>query len=263
MQSTPEHNKRCEQAVRPTCVCSTCGTSLHGWSGHLERARRGVEGVRELSGPAEEQWLEQRRRFQENRRQAPTRYLRRAGGAVGVAALVSWLAEHEGTVNRLEKFGNAIHRDVFGDGLGAFAAQQSDTDPAYAEYGREVTGHFWCALLAAIADALDRGADLLGKVPDEVGAAVREHGEAADWGRARIRLAEVALRLLWRSAQLLLGADLPSAVLHLRVFAVLICPDPGGHLRVARDCLRPLVRDTARDHLTAGMDPDWLWGDKP
>ncbi len=263
MQPTPEHSKRCEQAVRPTCVCSTCGGSLHGWSGHLERARRGGEGVRELSEPAERQWREQRRRFQENRRKAPTRYLRRAGGAVVVAALVSWLAEREDTVERLEKLGNAIHRDVFGDGLAAFAAQRSDTEPAFADYGRAVAGHFWCDLLAEIANVLDRGADLLGRVPDEVGAAVLEHGDAAEWGRVRTMLAEAALRLLWRSAHLLLGTDLPSAVLHLRVFAVLICPDPGGHSRVADSCLRPLARDTVRDHLTAGIDPEWLWGDKP
>lgn len=262
MRQSPEHSRRCEQAIRPTCVCSTCGSSNHGWSGHLARARRGAEGVRELREPAEQEWWKQRRRFQENRRTTPTKYLRQAGGGVAVAALVAWLADNRATVDRVEKLGRTLNRDVFDDKLKSFAGEQVGQNPDFADYGRALAGHFWCDLLAEIANVLDRGAELVGKIPDGVRDAVLDHEDAAEWGPVRTKLAEVALGFLWKSFQLLLGTDLKFAVLQLRILAVLICPDPGGHPRVARCCLKPLATETLRDHFHTGLDPEWLWDDR-
>ena len=261
MPTSVEHSKRCEQAVKPKCVCSSCGGSAHGWSGHLERARRGAEGIRELREPAEQKWWEQQKRFGENRRRTPTKYLRQAGGGVAVAALVAWLAENPSSVDRIEKLGRRLNEQVFGRDLRAFAKEREGEEPALAEYGKETAGHFWCDILAEIANFLDRGAALLGKVPEGLRDAVLEHEDTAHWGPVRIKLAEAALGFLWKACQLLLGADLGTAVLHVRVLAVLICPDPGAHPRVARCCLHPLVKDTLRDHLKSNLKPDWLWGD--
>lgn len=261
MTTSPRHSQRCEQAVKPKCVCSSCGGSAHGWSGHIERARRGDAGVRELRDPAEREWWEQSRKFRENHRRAPTKYLRQAGGRVAVAALVAWLSENPGSVDRVERIGRRLNEQVFDKDLRVLVQERSGDDPALAEYGKEMAGHFWCDLLAEIADFLDHGADLLDKAPEGLKDAVLEHEDAAHWGPVRARLAEATLGFVWKGLQLILGADLGAAVLHVRVLAVLICPDPGAHLRVAQCCLRPLVKDALQDHLTTNLEPDWLWSD--
>lgn len=262
MRRAPEHSKRCEEATRPVCVCSVCGSSLHGWAGHLERARQGEPGVRELRDPAETRWWEARRRFRENGRRTPTKYLRQAGGAVVVAGTVAWLAQHSEGVERVGTLGNALHEEVFTDRLWRYTEQSADLEPlTFGDYGRAVAGHFWCDLLCEIADVLDRGARLIDRVPEGLKEAVLEHEDAAGWGPIRTRLAGEALVLLWKSVRRVLGADPETAALYLRVLAVLICPDPGGHPRVARGCLRPLAAGVLRDHLAASIDPDWLWGD--
>lgn len=257
-----EHSKRCEEATRPRCVCSTCGGSDHGWSGHLERARRGAEGVRELREPAERVWWEQRRRFHENGRRTPTTYLRQAGGGVAVASVVAWLADDKQAVERIDELGRLVKEDVFHGRLREFAREQTEKDPTFTEYGRALAGHFWCDLLVEIVNALDRGAELTGRVPREVADAVLEHEDVADWGPVRRRLAQEALVFLWKGLQLLLGTDLRALVLQLRILAVLICPDPGSHPRVSRSCLRPLLGGTLRDHLTVDVNPEWLWADR-
>ena len=260
MQHVPEHSKRCEQALRPVCVCSVCGGSLHGWTGHLERARRGEAGVEELREPAETRWREQRRYFEESRSRTPTKYLRRAGGAVVVSGTIAWLAEHRTGVERVEKLGTVLNEEIFADRLWRYAEQSVEDKPlTFTDYGRTVVGHFWCTLLTQIADVLDRGAKLINRLPEGLKDAVLEHEDAADWGPTRTELAGEALNLLWKSAQQILGADPKTAALYLRVLAVLICPDPGAHLHVARGCLRPLATDILGEYLGVEVEPEWLW----
>ena len=257
-----QHSERCETATRPVCVCSTCGSSLHGWSGHVERARLGEPGVEQLREPARKLWREQQGRFKENGWRTPTKYLRQAGGAVVVAGAVSWLADDEARIERVERLGRALNEEIFADKLWQHAKRPTGEEPpTFTEYGRVIAGHFWCDLLVEIANALDQGAKLINRMPEELTDAVLEHQDAQKWDPLRTELTEEALNLLWKSAEHVLGADLASASLYLRVLAVLICLDPGAHLRVARGGLQPLATGTLRQHLRTNVDPEWLWED--
>lgn len=258
-----EHSERCEQATRPKCVCATCGGSQHGWIGYLERAAGPPEKLEELREPAARLWWEAKSRHEENRRQAPTRYLQQAGGGVAVAALVSWLSGEKATRDRVGELGDRLHSEVFERELRGYAAERAEKDPAFAEYGAAMVGHFWCDLLAEIANVLDRGADQLDRVPQEAREALFEGEDPPKWGPVRTALAESALKFLWKSFQWLLNADPKALALQLRVLAVFICPDPGGHPRVARCCLRPLVGETLSETLGINLDSDWLWEGKP
>ena len=258
----PEHSKRCERAIRPVCVCSSCGGSRHGWLGHLERARLGDPGVRELREPAKKLWSDRCRHFDENGRRTPTKYLRQAGGAVARAGAVAWLSAHPTGIQLIEGLGTALNEEVFADRLWRYAEQAAEGEPpSFNDYGRAIAGHFWCDLFAEIADVLDRGAKLLARVPEGLKEAVLEHEDAKEWGPVRTELTGEALNLLWQCAQKVLGADPKSAALYLRILAILICPDPGAHPRVARGCLRPLAADTLREHLGVDIKPEWLWPD--
>lgn len=258
-----EHSDRCENATRPTCVCSTCGGSRHGWIGHLRRAEGSPDEIRSLREPADRVWREQKARHDRSRRRTPTQYLRRAGGGVAVAALVAWLAKDERTRADLWELGDTVRETVFEQDLRAYARERAAREPAFAEYGREMVGHFWCDVLAEIANVLERGVDHIDKVPEYAREALFAGEDAPAWGPVRRQLAEAALRFLWRSLQVLLGADLGSVVVQLRVLAVLMCPDPGGHARIGRTCLRPLVAETLAETVRTDLDPEWLWQGRP
>ncbi len=259
MPRSPVHSEKCENATKPRCVCSTCGGSAHGWQGHLRRARRGAEGAEELREPAQRQWEESRRRFEEKGRRVPTLYLRQAGGGVVVAELVAWLSENKVEIDQVERLGEALREDIFGKELRGFAEGRARRDPDFADYGRATAGHFWCDLLVEIANALDQAEQVSDKVPAWVKDSVLEHEDVKEWGPVRRVLAEAALDFLWKGFKALLGADFGTAALHVRVLAVLICPDPGGHTRVARCCLRPLVKEALKEYVDVELNPEWLW----
>ncbi|QUX31732.1 hypothetical protein KGD83_12315 [Nocardiopsis akebiae] len=247
--------------MKPRCVCTACGGSQHGWIGHLRRAEGPPEAVGALRESADQVWWEQSRRHRENGRRAPTQYLRQAGGGVAVAALVAWLADEERTRDRVRRLGNVLHSEVFDGGLRQYAAERAEEDPAFADYGSAMVGHFWCDLLTEIANVLDRGADQLDRVPAAAGEALFAEGDPPEWGRVRTELAKAALGFLWKCFQWFLNADPKALALQLRVLAVLICPDAGAHPRVARCCLLPLVKGTLSETVGANLEPDWLWGE--
>ncbi|WP_157982506.1 hypothetical protein [Nocardiopsis sp. FIRDI 009] len=257
------HSERCALATRPRCVCTGCGGSLHGWPGYLARAGGGPETVRDLGESAERLWWERRRRHRDNGRRAPTLYLQRAGARVALAALVAWLADERATRNRIGALGTGLHGEVFDRDLRRYASRRAATDPAFADVGKAIVGHFWCDLLVEIARALDLGADRLDQVPQTARAALFEGWEAPSWDRARTALAGAALGFLWKCFQWFAGADPRALALESRVLAAFICPDPGGHPRVAQRALRPLVLDTLGEALGANLEPGWLWGQEP
>ncbi|GAB3736214.1 hypothetical protein [Nocardiopsis nanhaiensis] len=200
--------------------------------------------------------------FEKKGHPTPTKYLRQAGGAVVVAGAVSWLSADGARVHRVERLGSALNEEIFDDRLWQHAKRQGEGEPpARAEYGRAIAGHFWCDLLIEIANALDQGARLVNRVPEELTDAVLEHEDAEKWDPLRTELTEDALNLLWKSAHHVLGTDLAFPAVYLRVLAVLICLDPGAHPRVARGGLRPLATETLGDHLQTNVEPEWLWED--
>jgi hypothetical protein len=239
-----------------------CGSSRHGWLGYLERAAGGPEAVKALNDSAEQLWWDQKKRHKEKGDKKPTKYLQQAGGTVTLAALVSWLADDEAARERISKLGHGLPGAVFDRDLRQYAAERAREDPDFANFGSATVGHFWCDLLTEIANVLDGGADLFGKLPAAAQDALFQEDDAAAWAPVRAELAEAALGFLWTCLQLFTQTDPGALALQLRVLAVLICPDPGGHPRVARDCLHPLVAENLGESLGVNLDPDWLWGRK-
>ena len=256
MQHVPEHSKRCEQALRPVCVCSVCGGSLHGWTGHLERARRGKTGVEELREPAETRWREQRRHFEESRSRTPTKYLRRAGGAVVVSGTIAWLAEHRTGVERVEKLGTVLNENIRRPVVAVRRTVSRRQTLTFTDYGRTVVGHFWYTLLTRSPMSwTGREADQ--QAPEGLKEAVLEHEDAADWGPTRTELAGEALNLLWKSAQQILGPDRrpqPCTCVSWRSSSARTRGPPCG-----TGLFRPLATDILGEYLGVEVEPEWLW----
>ncbi|MCY9783139.1 hypothetical protein KIK06_04445 [Nocardiopsis sp. EMB25] len=180
-----------------------------------------------------------------------------------LAALVAWLADEAATRERIGALGAGLHGEVFDRDLRRYASRRASTDPAFADVGRAIVGHFWCDLLVEIARAVDLGTDHPERVPRAARAALFEGWETPLWDRVQTALAGAALGFLWACFQRLpwfLGADPRALAPQLRVLGVLICPDPGVHPRVAQCALRPLVLDTLGGTLGVDLEPGWLWG---
>lgn len=238
-----KHSVPCEEATLLKCECSGCGGSLHGWEGHVRRAEPGHEEERErFSDAAEQQWRLSRSCFVANNWQKPTLYLRRAGTGLAVADTVDWLARHPEERGGIKDLGSGIHGVFTGRMRTEAQAEGKRTgDPDFDRYGRQTAGHFWCELLAEIALTLDRVGRVSDRVPEEAKQMVRESEKVSEWGPVRTALADTAVDGLWKVAQVLLGSDQKALAMALRLLALLICPDPGGHERVAKACLSPLA----------------------
>lgn len=242
-----KHSVPCEKATQLKCECSSCGGSLHGWTGHVRRAEPGHEEDRErFREAARQEWRLSHSRFVENGRRTPTLYLRRAGAGLAVADTVGWLARHTEEREAVKDFGYRIHKEVFAGRMKteAQAEGQRRNDPDFDQYGRRTAGHFWCELLSEIALTLDRVDRASSRVPEEAKQMLRESETVSEWGPVRTALADTAVDGLWKVARLaLLGSDHRDLARALRVLALLICPDPGAHERVTKTAMGPLARE--------------------
>lgn len=259
-----KHSVPCEKATQLKCECSGCGGSLHGWTGHVRRAKPGHEEDRErFRDAAEQEWWLSRSRFVANRWRTPTLYLRRAGAGLAVADTVDRLASHPEERRVIKDFGHGVHEKVFDGRMRTEAQTQRKLtgDPDFDRYGRKTAGHFWCELLSEIALTLDRVGRVSDRVPEEAKEMVRESEKVSEWGPVRTALADTAVDGLWKVAQVLLGSDHRGLALALRVLALLICPDPGAHERVTKASVGPLAREVFSEETEARLEFARLLGD--
>ncbi|WP_017611994.1 hypothetical protein [Nocardiopsis salina] len=208
----------------------------------MRRAEPGHEEDRDrFRGASEQQWRLSRSRFVANKWQKPTLYLRRAGTGLAVADTVDWLVLHPAERGSLNDLGGRVHSEVFGRDMAAAARACAANNPDFARYGSHTAGHFWCELISELARGLHEIGRVTDRVPQDAKEMVLESESAPDWGSVRTALASIAIDGLWKAAQAVFVLDTKAAARALRLLALLICPDPGGHERVAKACLSPLA----------------------
>ncbi|MFC3999363.1 hypothetical protein ACFOVU_25860 [Nocardiopsis sediminis] len=79
-------------------------------------------------------------------------------------------------------------------------------------------------------------------------------GDPPSWGVVERFVAEKALNVIWDGVKVLVVPwDLANLIRTMRIFAVLVCPDPGAHQQVARLCLVPLATDVLTDTAEARL----------
>ncbi|WP_141922756.1 hypothetical protein [Haloactinospora alba] len=174
-----------------------------------------------------------------------------------VVDIVDWLATGEEKRSRVARVGSCVCDDTLKD-IDGYARRNSSCNGDLRKGRYFLTGHFWCALLADVSRAADAAHENVDGVPERATEALFGSGENPGWGETKFYVAEFALAGLWSYVKPLAVAwDLESLVRTIRVLAVLICPDPGSHPRVARLCMSPLATDiltvTAESRLHQGF----------
>lgn len=256
------HTANCGRAKRHNCQCSGCMGAQHGWPGCLEMAR----GTSEVS-------LGQRRDEVDHVWNHAKPQSKRSGGRSTkvqkesatdsvVVDLADWLGHHLTTADQVQAIAEKISKEVVAELDGSFDASHRT------RRRREIAqSHFWCDILAGMAEALNEVQKEINKVVDLVpNLVVSAIGPHSAIGQATVRL---AVDKTWEQIKELdfvkaaLGvADLSEPIRAIRMLAVMICPAPERHEAVVKHCVHPLVGEQVstmtKHRLESALPDEWL-----
>lgn len=149
-----------------------------------------------------------------------------------LSEIADWLAKNPSLKEQAEALA-----DIVGE-----QAVKVLTEHGYALTRRELTSnHFICAVLAAIARAIDGFQNQLDKVPDRVISLISGMGS----GSVRSDVAvHVIVRSSWRAISgLPIFGQVSTLLRATRIAAILTCPALDQHAEVVRYCLYPLAEE--------------------
>lgn len=149
-----------------------------------------------------------------------------------LSEIADWLAKNPSVKEQAEAIA-----DIIGE-----QAVKVLTEHGYALTRRELTSsHFICAVLAAIARAIDEFQKQLDKVPDRVISLIT--GAGSDSALKDIAV-HVIVRSSWRAISgLPIFSQVSTLLRATRIAAILTCPAPDQHAEVVRYCLYPLAEE--------------------
>ncbi|MEU6748504.1 hypothetical protein ABZ914_20000 [Spirillospora sp. NPDC046719] len=252
---------------------------MHGCQGAFEVADGEDEAVYEYVAKREQDWL------------ARPSGLNRKQAAIGCARadVVHWMHRDRWLLNCAKTAEEAAFEDAAqlpGRGMVLRGLTDQLGSPRMRQFQRWAgETHFWCELLAQMAQAISRYEELKGRMIPTVERilASREAPELTD-GLRRTGVIGVAVNSTWRyllenihtasgienSLMTLLNCgQVDSLIWPIRVIAVLMCPDASRHPTVRRYCWDPIIRHGAakvRDEVQerlAQVFPDDPWFAQP
>ncbi|QUX24901.1 MULTISPECIES: hypothetical protein [Nocardiopsis] len=238
------HNHSCANAKNPGCRCSGCGGSLHGWPAHFERAAGSPSERDRFRRHTDLEWVSAlgTGKTRENRLQAPTLRLKRAGTTCAAADAADWLARDPDLITAGRDLGHSLHDTALPE-LHRHAAQHPDRFPGAKELDKTIPGHFWCTLLAELSGAGDTVQRYSDRVPELAKQVLLDGEIPPDWGPVQNHLAEAALTAVWKCAGSVLLGDFTGLIRIARLVSLFICPDPARHPLIVRRSLVPLVKE--------------------
>jgi hypothetical protein len=147
-----------------------------------------------------------------------------------LSEIADWLAKNPSVKEQAEAIA-----DIVGE-----QAVKVLTEHGYALTRRELTSsHFICAVLAAIARAIDEFQKQLDKVPDRVISLITGRGSV--FGDVAVH---VTVRYSWRAISgLPIFGQVSTLLRATRIAAILTCPALDQHAEVVRFCLYPLAEE--------------------
>lgn len=250
------HNKRCESAGQPGCSCP-CGGVDHGVD-----ALNVAAGPRQVAIDLRTQAAATYRSVVEEGATAGRRATTQAN--IEDVALCRWIVSdivvylngHQDFLTITRSVADSLSASVRSVFEEQFSNEQRKTLPK---------GHFWCALLAALAETLDRFEGQWEQASKQVRDLVVERlyskpfvkRTALSW--LSDELIRTTVHLLWSSidkaARNCAGID--QFRTSTRVLGLMLCPDMSRHPEVIRWCLAPLHEEFLSQKL-ADLVTDWI-----
>jgi hypothetical protein len=254
------HNSSCANAATPVCRCAGCAGSLHGWQPYIAASHAGAPALERLSDSAERAWTKATR---QGTRPGPTRAKARAAVRGACVGLARWFASDRAAARPApapasvddiaEEIGNLL----------AKVANQLDGDHAQR---LALADHFFCGLLAELANAIQMAADALDTATEEIVSAIMEERSADNRSPVSRVVTKVAVQAVMAGlkdivSRLALVGHIDRLQRAVRILAILMCPAPDKHRAVVEYCIdpleQPIITQVIRQRLEATM-PGWM-----
>ncbi|MGW4469734.1 hypothetical protein ACWENQ_08685 [Nonomuraea sp. NPDC004354] len=131
------------------------------------------------------------------------------------------------------------------------------------EARRRLTNHFWCDLLAALAEAIEKFSKAMDQIPEHVTTVIMQSRKAERRSPLLEALVGLAVRTAWEHIKSMLRTTgIEELQRTCRILAVLICPAPEDHAAVQNSALLPLAKEgmleTSRERLEQVFPADWV-----
>lgn len=249
------HPKSCERAKQHQCRCSDCGGAQHGWPHGVALARDpSPAGRQEARERSELAW---RKTQPPKGRRGPSKPRQAAATDSATVDLIDWLAENPSTIEHIQEVGDLLTGPVIKELDKRFGGSSPR------EARRRLTEHFWCDLLVAVAEGIEKFSKAMDQVPEYVTAIILKSRK--DEGRSPLLEALVALavRTAWEPFKgMIRTIGVEELKRTCRILAVLICPAPEDHTAVQNGALLPLAKEgmleISKKRLEQVFPADWV-----
>lgn len=249
------HPVVCERAQGHRCGCSACGGAQHGWTGGLQLARdpspMDRQKARDRSDAA---WAVTRPPLG---RRKPSKKRRAAATDSATVDLVDWLSENPDTIDRIQKIGDALAGPVMQELDERFGGSRPR------EARRRLTDHFWCDLLVAVGEAIEKFSKAMDRIPEHATTVIMQSRMAEGRSVLLEGLVGCAVQAAWQPVKSMIQTTgIEELQRTCRILAVLICPAPEDHKAVQDSALLPLAKEgmleTSRERLEQVFPADWV-----
>ncbi|WP_143737752.1 hypothetical protein [Microbispora sp. GKU 823] len=183
----------------------------------------------------------------------------RQGAAVDCATvdLIEWLSENRSTIDHVQEVGDLLAGHV----IEQLEKNYGDSEPR--KLRSALNSHFWCDLLVATADGMDKFSQAVGRIPEYVTTAITKSRKSDDRSPLLDPLVALAVRTAWEPIKSMIRTSGNEELQRTcRILAVLICPAPEDHTAVRDGALIPLAKEAiseiSRERLEQVFPADWV-----
>ncbi|MCG5220234.1 hypothetical protein [Streptosporangium sp. KLBMP 9127] len=249
------HPVSCEGAKQHQCRCSACGGAQHGWPNGLALARDTSPIARqEARDRSDVAWAGTQPPRGQRR---PSKGRQAAATDCATVDLIDWLSENPSTIDHIQEVGNLLTGPIIGELDKRFGGSK----PRQAR--KSFTDHFWCDLLVALAESIEKFSKALARVPENVTAAIIDSRRAERRTPLLEALVALAVQTAWEPIKGLIHTSGVEEVQRAcRILAVLICPAPEDHPAVQNGALLPLAHEgllkISRERLEQVFPAEWV-----
>ncbi|WP_204030784.1 hypothetical protein [Sinosporangium siamense] len=152
--------------------------------------------------------------------------------------LIDWLFENPSAIEQIQKVGDILTGPVVQELDKRFGGRNPPANR------RKLTDHFWCDLLVALAEVIEKFAKALDQVPEHVTAAILKFRKAENRSPLLEALVALAVQTAWEPIRDVIHiSGIKELQRSCRILAVLICPAPENHTAVQNGALLPLAKE--------------------
>ncbi|MFF4620193.1 hypothetical protein [Nonomuraea jabiensis] len=190
-------------------------------------------------------------------RRKPSKDRQAAATDSATVDVVDWLSENPDTIDRIQEIGDVLAGPVIKEIDKRFGGSKPR------DSRRQLTNHFWCDLLVAVAEAIEKFSKAMDRIPEYVTTVILQSRKAEGRSVLLEALVGLAVRTAWEPIKSMIHtAGIEELQRTCRILAVLICPAPEDHKAVQDSALLPLAEEgmleTSRERLEQVFPADWV-----